>query len=37
MTKKVINKNVFPYYNQVFKLRNLVSFKRWDVVKDENF
>ena len=40
-TKKIINKKVFLCHNYEFKLgnvaKNLVTFKRWDGVKDEKF
>ena len=39
MTKKVINKNVFPFIAKNLNLeiltKNLVTFKTWDGVKDE--
>ena len=37
MAKKVYNQNVFLCHNYEFKLRNLVTFKRWNRVKDEKF
>ena len=40
MTKKFINKNIFPCHknlNWKILTKNLVTFKRWDGVKDENF
>ena len=40
MTKKFINKNIFPCHknlNWKILTKNLVTFKRWDGVKDEKF
>ena len=41
MTKKFINKNVFPdttkTFNWEISTKNLVTFKRWHGVKDQNF
>ena len=41
MPKRFINKDVFLFHNLEFKLgsstKNLVTFKRWDGVKDEKF